>query len=363
MGSPLWKGHLPGNDARVVFYLREQGAIVPGKTVTAEFAVHTLNETMNPHDVSKTPGTSSSGSAVSIALGVVPVALGTQTAASIVRPASFCGVYGCKPSFGLIPRTGMLKTTDSLDTIGYFTLHYEDLIRIFNVVTVKGPNYPLSNDALHDKGRQSKPLNRPWKVAFAKTHTWKYAPDYAKDAVTQWKEKISMDSGIAIIDVALPAEMERSHEVHATIYNKTLSYYFKEEYKNSSLVSPIMNDLIARGNRLTAADYHKALADQRELCVLMDRFLTQYDVVVSLSTAGEAPLRMVMESPDPGLMWTMTHLPVISVPQFISPNGLPYGLQLVSRRYNDYLLFSFADYLRMKELIPAGPHPVLEFLE
>ncbi|MBI2030606.1 amidase, partial [Candidatus Kaiserbacteria bacterium] len=106
MGSPLWKGFEPGNDARAVYHLKHQGAVIVGKTVTAEFAVHALDKTLNPWDVTKGPGTSSSGSAVAVALGIVPFATGTQTAGSIVRPSSFCGVYGCKPSFGTIPRTG-----------------------------------------------------------------------------------------------------------------------------------------------------------------------------------------------------------------------------------------------------------------
>ncbi|MEO6054545.1 MAG: amidase, partial [Chthoniobacterales bacterium] len=126
MGSPLWKDFTPGNDARIVFQAKQAGAMIPGKTVTAEFAVHALNETINPHDPTRTPGTSSSGSAAAIALGVVPVSLGSQTAASVVRPASFCGIYGYKPSFGTIPRTGTLKTTDSLDTLGFFTASSAD---------------------------------------------------------------------------------------------------------------------------------------------------------------------------------------------------------------------------------------------
>ena len=119
MGSPIWAGFVAGNNARSVDSILRKGALSFGKTITAEFAVHALNATLNPYDVSKTPGTSSSGSAVAVALGIVPFALGTQTAGSIIRPASFCGVWGFKPSFGLIPRTGVLKTTDSLDTVGF----------------------------------------------------------------------------------------------------------------------------------------------------------------------------------------------------------------------------------------------------
>ena len=117
MGSVIWKNFFPGNNARVVDKLINEGCLSIGKTVTAEFAVHELNKTLNPYDVTKTPGTSSSGSAVVVSTGMVPFALGTQTAGSIIRPASFCGVWGMKPSYGLIPRTGVLKTSDTLDLV------------------------------------------------------------------------------------------------------------------------------------------------------------------------------------------------------------------------------------------------------
>ena len=130
MGSTLWQNFTPGNNARVIDKLIHNGSVVIGKTVTAEFAVHELNKTKNPFDKNRTPGTSSSGSAVAVATGMVPFALGTQTAASIIRPASFCGVWGFKPSFGLVPRTGILKTTDSLDTVGFLTTNLYKLSRI-----------------------------------------------------------------------------------------------------------------------------------------------------------------------------------------------------------------------------------------
>lgn len=362
MGSPIWKDFTPGNDARVVYNVRNAGGMIPGKTVTAEFAVHTLGETLNPHDVTRTPGTSSSGSAVAVALGMVPVALGTQTAGSIVRPASFCGVYGCKPSFGTIPRTGMLKTTDSLDTFGFFTSRFRDLARVFDVLKVHGPDYPLSYHAFNDKLRQNKPEGRHWKVAFVRTHTWNYAYNYAKDAIVSWARKLSDARDIEIVETDLPSEMEHAHEIHATIYDKTLSYYFKEEYKKAELVSPIMNEIIRRGNELSVKQYLKALKEQEKLCHIMDNFMQQFDALISLSTAGEAPLREDTEKPDPALMWTMTHLPSISAPVFTSPGGLPFGVQLVARKYNDLLLFKFSSYLRSMDILPAGVNPLVSGL-
>lgn len=359
MGSPLWKDFEPGNDARVVFNIKRQGAIIPGKTVTAEFAVHTLDKTLNPHDITKTPGTSSSGSAVAIALGMVPVALGTQTAGSIVRPASFCGVYGCKPSFGLIPRTGILKTTDSLDTIGFFTIWQKDLKRIFDSLRVSGADYPFSDSALNDQVRQNKSASRPWRVAFVKTHTWENAAAYAQKALMDFVEKISAVKDIEISEVELPKIMRSSHEVHATIYNKTLSYYFKNEFTKSELVSPIMNDLIRQGNNIGVENYQGALKEQEIMQSEMDAFFDNYDIIISLSTAGEAPLRDEVERSDPALIWTLAHLPVVSVPKFISPNNMPFGLQIVARKYNDYLLFDFIDYLAVLNLIPKKNNPLI----
>ena len=359
MGSPLWKDFKPGNDARNVFYVRQAGGLIPGKTVTAEFAVHTLDKTLNPHDALRTPGTSSSGSAVAIATGMVPVALGTQTAGSIVRPASFCGIYGCKPSFGLIPRTGMLKTTDSLDTVGYFVSYPEDLRRVFDVLRVHGVDYPISHAAFDDSKRQEKPCGRSWRIAFAKTHTWNYAEGYAQAACLKWVVNLGKIRGFHVEEVELPKGMEQSHRIHATIYNRTLAYYFSEEYKKSELVSPIMNDLIKSGQAITLKSYQRAIAEQERLGQSMDRLLKKYDALVSLSTAGEAPLRAETEKPDPALMWTLAGLPVVSAPVFVSPRGLPFGMQLVARRYNDFLLFQLISDLASRRLLPRQSHPSL----
>lgn len=353
MGSPLWKGFTPGNDARTVFYVKQAGGIVSGKTVTAEFAVHTLGPTMNPHDMALTPGTSSSGSAAGVALGMFPVSLGTQTAGSIVRPASFCGVFGCKPSFGLIPRTGMLKTTDSLDTVGFFTYHAEDMRRVFEVLRVHGMNYPMSHAALNDPARRAKPARRPWRIAFCKTHTWKNAPQYAREAIAAFADKLGAAKGIEVSEVALPAVINRSHEVHAAIYNKTLSYYFSGEFNRHELVSPIMNDLILKGRATSVAVYQRALRQQEDIAAAMDGLLSRYDALISLGTAGEAPERHVEELPDPSLIWTLAQLPVVCVPQFRSPAGRPFGVQFAAKRYSDYLLFELIGDLAARGAIPV----------
>jgi len=353
MGSPLWDGFTPGNDARAVFHLRRAGAVVPGKTVTAEFAVHTLGKTINPWAPAHTPGTSSSGSAVAVAMGVVPVALGTQTAGSIVRPASFTGTWGMKPSFGLVPRTGMLKTTDSLDSVGFFCGHAADLRPVLDAMRVHGRDYPLSHAALSDSARQSAPTARPWRVAFVKPHVWRHAPDYATAAIEAWVHKLAADARFEVVTPELPADLAEAHQVHATIYNRALAYYFKEEHKKAELVSPVMNALIEAGQRISPQSYEAALDRQVQLARQMDAFARGVDVIVTLSTAGEAPLRHVEEAPDSALIWTLTQLSAISAPVFVSPRGLPFGLQLVARRYNDPLLLAFVDEAVQRGHLPA----------
>lgn len=341
MGSSLWKGFTPGNDARVLHDIKRQGGIVPGKTVTAEFAVHSLGKTINPHAGDRTPGTSSSGSAVAVATGMVPVALGTQTAGSIIRPASFCGIWGCKPSFGLIPRTGMLKTTDSLDSVGFFVNHADDLAPVFDAVRVHGRNFPISDSALGDAARQAAPTTRPWRVSIVRPHVWSHVPAYGCKDFDALCARMAANPRFDVREAVLPAQMERSHHVHETIYNKALAYYFQEEYKRAELISPVMNRLISAGQLLTPAQYQQALDEQVSMSRQMDAFFDHTDVIMTLSTAGEAPPREQEEAPDPALMWTLTHLAAVSAPVFASPHGLPYGLQLVARRYNDPLLFRF----------------------
>jgi Asp-tRNA(Asn)/Glu-tRNA(Gln) amidotransferase A subunit family amidase len=354
MGSPLWQGFTPGNDARALYNIKRAGALIPGKTVTAEFAVHALGKTLNPIAPDRTPGTSSSGSAVAVAAGMVPAALGTQTAGSIIRPASFCGVWGCKPSFGLVPRTGMLKTTDSLDGVGYFVGHATDIEPFFDALRVHGRNFPISDAALSDRARQSAPVGRPWRIAFAKPHVWAKAPDYATATLEAWCQRLGAEHGIEVVEPELPAAMAQAHEIHSTIYNRALAYYFKDEFQKAELISPIMNRLIVEGQKIANVDYEAALEQQTHLARSMDAFFGDVDILVTLSTAGDAPMRNQEEIVDSALMWTLAYLPAVSAPAFCSPAGLPFGLQLVARRYNDPLLFRFIAELVERGLLPPG---------
>lgn len=358
MGSPLWADFEPGNDARSVFNLRREGALVAGKTVTAEFAVHALNQTLNPHDSSRTPGTSSSGSAAAVAAGMVPVAIGSQTAASITRPASYCGIYGMKPSYGVIPRTGVLKTTDTLDTIGFFTRHLEDMERVFNALRLHGSNYPMIHQRLENPSLQKVGTGGKWKVALVRTHLWDQATEHVRDSILSWMDRATHAGiGVEFVEADLPSEMEECHAIHETIYNRCLAYYFQEEFKSPEDISPIMAKLLAKGQAVTVREYQAALEAQTQIKTVMEEFMSRFDALVTVCTNDCAPGRDDPESDDPGLMWTLAHLPVVSVPAFLSPDGLPVGLQLVGGRYRDYGLLDLLRQMQIAGLIPSSSNP------
>lgn len=329
MGSPIWAGFTPGNDARVVHYLRRAGAIIAGKTVTAEFAVHTPGPTRNPHNVEYMAGTSSTGSAVAVAAKMVPLALGTQTAGSTIRPASYCGVYGFKPTFGLVPRTGMLKTTDTLDTVGMFARSARDLRLLFDVIRVQGRDYPYSN---LQEGRAKN-------VRLIRGPKWGEAEGYVKDALLQFPHDCCEH---------YPMSLYTIHELHGIIYDKTLAYYFMEEAKKKTLVSPKMYEIIERGNQVTLDTYKDALVQQAKITAEFDEFMrsSHIDILLDYSTAGEALKGLDSEDrPDHCLIWTFLGLPVVSVPMFTGPNGLPFGVQVIGRKYDDYKVLAYAEVL------------------
>lgn len=363
MGSPIWKGFTPGNDARTVYNLRMADAIIMGKTVTAEFAVHAPGPTHNPHKMGYIPGTSSSGSAAATAAHMVPMSLGTQTAGSIIRPASYCGVFGFKPSFGLIPRTGMLKTTDSLDSVGMFARSIDDIALLFDTIRVHGIDYPIAHAALNDSSRQTIG-NRPWRVGLLQGPKWNCAEGYAQKALEEFGDQLGKIDHINVQRIDLPSTFKESHATHTTIYDRALAYYFKEEFIAKTLVSPVMYDIVQRGNQISLKQYQTALTEQNQLAHLLDTILTdEFDIVIDLSTGGEALEGLAsVDRPDNCLIWTLCGVPTINLPVFNGPLGLPFGVQIFTRRYNDYFLFEFVRHLQshglIEQRIPTlGFHP------
>jgi Asp-tRNA(Asn)/Glu-tRNA(Gln) amidotransferase A subunit family amidase len=357
MGSALWKDFTPGNDARMVHYLRRAGAIMLGKTATAEFAVHYQDKTRNPHDLSRSPGTSSSGSAVAVATGMVPIALGSQTAGSISRPASYCGIYGFKPTFGVLPRIGVLKTTDSLDTLGFFSRSVQDLVLAFEASRTHGENYEFVHKYIDNY--QSTP-NKIFKIGIVKHPKWNLASPFAKEAFAQWCTKLQ-DIRLHVEEVTLPAFCDTIHETHQCIYDKSLAYYFKDEYTRHELMSPIFYEIIQDGNTISKESYQEALQKQSLETVQFNTWIESYDILLTLATADEAPIGLTTpDIPDANLIWTYLGLPVATVPALMGENNLPIGVSVIARKYNDKLLLEFLEYLSrlqiLQTILPITPH-------
>lgn len=344
MGSEIWKGFQAGNNARVVDEIADRGGIIFSKTTTAEFAVHYIQDgkTVNPHDPSRITGTSSAGSAVAVACGALPICLGTQTAGSIVRPASFCGVIGFKPSFGAFDRTGTLKTTDTLDTIGLLGSDIHGLRTSFLATFQKDPQYPFARN-YRDRLTRFRGMNR-LKVGVIGEQFSGYAhyDAYVKEdfaLVTEGLEaaglEVSMVEGVDFINDI--------HLLHRNIYCKSLSYYFQDEFRRGTNMSEIMKEMILAGSRIPVDDYVDALKKQPQYRGRFDAVIEQYDFLITPSTASAAPSIGECEKDDTCLIWTFLGYPVISLPIFrYSEMGLPFGLQIVAPKFCDLPLLDFA---------------------
>jgi Asp-tRNA(Asn)/Glu-tRNA(Gln) amidotransferase A subunit family amidase len=345
MGSEIWKGFTAGNNARVVDEIVDRGGIVFAKTTTAEFAVHYIQagKTVNPHNPLHITGTSSSGSAVAVACGALPICLGTQTAGSIVRPASFCGVFGFKPSFGAFDRTGTLKTTDTLDTIGLLGSDIHGLRKTFLAAFQKDPQYPLAKnyfDALKRfRGKQKLNVGV---VAEQFVGYSNYAPYVREDfeaAVHHIAGSIPNVSHVAGIDF-----INEIHPLHQQIYCKALSYYFQQEMQQEVNVSDVMKQMIELGGAVSTGQYVDALRRQPQYRARFDSIFASYDFLITPATATAAPPLGESEREDTCLIWTFLGYPVLSIPAFWSSElGLPFGLQIVAPKFGDLALLEFGE--------------------
>jgi Asp-tRNA(Asn)/Glu-tRNA(Gln) amidotransferase A subunit family amidase len=234
MGSEARKGYWPGNDARVVTWAKLLGAQIVGKTTTAEFAVDCAPDTINPWNKNIMPGTSSTGSAVAVATGMVPAALSSQSAGSIARPASYNGVVGVKASFGLIPRTGVLKTCDTLDTIGWMTRCVEDSKIICDALRVKGKSYPVIERGIEMNAERFSNVSS-YKIGILSAPGFEnILPDTATK-LDQLLLQLNNKKNIELIGVDLRDKLSNAHQAHAKIYDKNLAYYFQRELENIEL--------------------------------------------------------------------------------------------------------------------------------
>lgn len=347
MGSEIWKDFHAGNNARIVDEIIHAGGIVFCKTTTAEFAVHYFdnNTTINPHNKNHITGTSSAGSAVAVSCGAIPVALATQTAGSIIRPASFCGVFGFKPSFGAIDRTGVLKTNDTLDTIGFIGADLDIIFKTFIELYQNTNDYPMSKLYLenYNKGSPKKPNILIIDDDFKEFSNYE---SYVHDSFEKATSIISKENNIVNVEKKELKFLNEIHKSHQTIYDKSLSYYFLEESKVHEKISDVMTDIISRGKEYSEENYIQELKNQICFTEQFNEILNKYniDYIVTPSTASCAPLIGDREKDDTSLIWTYFGMPSVSLPLFKHDNlGLPYGLEVVAPRYNDFRLLKFAN--------------------
>jgi Asp-tRNA(Asn)/Glu-tRNA(Gln) amidotransferase A subunit family amidase len=346
-GCALHAGRTPSRDAAVVSMLRAAGAVILGKTVTTECAYFSPGKTRNPHNPEHTPGGSSSGSAAAVAAQMVPLALGSQTNGSVIRPAAFCGVYGFKPTHGLIPRSGVLSLSRTLDHVGVFGRSIEDIA----LVTEELVGYHEDDPDTRPRARvpfraiaaEAPPI--PPMFAFIKTPHWEKASKDMKEAFGELVETL----GNRVEEVELSASAADAWAWHKTIMEADMAASFEKEWTTGrDKLSPQLRSLIERGREVRAVDYQRALRGIAPLVAgFEDLFLERYDAILTPAAPGSAP-KGLGSTGDPAFcsLWSLTGMPEVTLPVLQDSAGLPIGAQLVGRRLFDARLLRTARWLR-----------------
>jgi Asp-tRNA(Asn)/Glu-tRNA(Gln) amidotransferase A subunit family amidase len=343
-GTVLHRGRMPEEDSAVVERLRAAGAVILGKTVSTELALYSPGKTKNPHDPSRTPGGSSSGSAAAVSSFMVPVAVGTQTNGSVIRPAAYCGVFGFKPSHGLISRHGILKQSPPLDTVGVMGRTLEDTALLADVL--------IGHDArdLHSHPRAHPQISRIMaeeppvepRLVFIRTPVWGQAEESTKDAFRELCEHLG---DIHIME--LPPIFEGAHEDHRRIMEADLALSFAKEYRDGkNQLSDVLCEMIERGQQVLATDYNAAVARISEYQAEISEITHVFDAILTPATAGEAPVGLdATGSPAFCTIWTLAGVPALTLPILQGPSGMPLGAQIVSAKGDDGRLFRTARWL------------------
>ncbi len=321
-GSPIYAGYRPRADATAVALTRRAGGNILGKTVTTEMASMVPASTRNPHNLAHTPGGSSSGSAAAVAAGMVPLAFGTQTAGSVIRPAAFCGVAGFKPSYRLIPLVGVKDVAWHLDTAGLFGAGIADVA--FAAAEI------LQRDLRVDRGAPAAPTAP--RIALVRTHLWPKASAAMHNAV-ETAARIAAAAGATVTDVTLPKELEDAHSAQFVIQDYETFRALAFEYdRHRDLIGKPLRDHLYRGAAISADAYDAARrAASRGRQVFADT-MADHDVILTPSAPGAAP-RGLETTGDPAFnrLWTLLGTPCVNVPGLFDDSGLPLGIQIVGR--------------------------------
>ncbi len=347
-GTEIHKKSLGWNDCTVVSKLKQAGAVIMGKTVTTELAYYSPGKTKNPYDPSRTPGGSSSGSAAAVASHMVPLAVGSQTNGSVIRPASYCGVIGYKPTKGLISRHLVLQISRTLDQVGIFSNSVEDAALISEQIIgydKQDPDTSLNPKPKLLAASREKPPMEPL-LAYIKLP---FMDKLDKDVIEGFNE-IKDELKGQVDEINLPEGFVHIPEWHKIIMESDMASSFSEEYKKSkNKLSDKILEAIERGMKYTSVEYNNALSQIDVANAYFKQFFNDYDAILTPSATGEAP-KGLKSTGDPIFctIWTYCGMPSISLPLLQGANGLPVGVQLVSSLFDDERLFRNASWLMDK---------------
>jgi Asp-tRNA(Asn)/Glu-tRNA(Gln) amidotransferase A subunit family amidase len=334
----------------VVTLLKAAGAVILGKTVTTECAYFNPGKTRNPHNAAHTPGGSSSGSAASVGASMVPLALGSQTAGSVIRPAAFCGVYGFKPTHGLIPRTGILQLSRTLDHVGLFARSLADIALLLEQLQgydERDPDTrPRARVDYQGLSKEEPPVEPM--LALVKTPHWERADADMKEAFDELKETL----GDRVEEVNLfSSAASEPWDWHRTVMEAEMAANLEPLYlAGKKKLSSRLRELMERGREARALDYQRALRNRSGAIENIDElFQERYDAILTPPALGTAP-KGLEATGDPAfcVLWTLLGMPAITLPLMQGTNGLPLGVQLVGRRGYDARLLRTARWLEKK---------------
>ncbi len=338
MGSRIFASHVPGRSAGLVRRFEALGGMVMGKTVTTEFAFRKPGKTRNPWNPAHTPGGSSSGSAAAVAAGFVPVAIGTQTLGSVIRPAAFCGVVGYKPSFGAISRDGVWPFSRTLDHVGVFARSVEDAAWFGACLMGLDPRDEATGirAGMRSLSVPLAPLGHAPRLAVVKTPKWSLASEVQRANFTEAVAELR-DAGALVRDVPLPPAFNEAWTVVGGIMDHEAARGFASvESRHRVQLSPALTELLDRGKKITPEQHARNLARRDEYRRWLDGLYDGCDAIVTIPAPGEAPQGLA-NTGDAAFcsLWSLTGLPAITMPSGRGPRGLPLGLQVVGRYRED----------------------------
>ncbi len=342
-GSPIFAGRRPERDAPCVAALRSAGAVIMGKTVTTELALLTPAKTRNPHNLAHTPGGSSAGSAAAVADHMVPAALGSQTAGSIIRPASFCGVYGFKPTLGLVPRSGVLMQSHTLDTVGVYGRSVEDLALLTDCMAAfegdDATSFRRSRPGLLAAARYKPPM--PPRFAFVKTPAWADADTDMQMALTAFVGGL----GEHAVEIDIPVLGDVMEWQRIVQLAENAHYYGPLMQQAPELISPGLTQRLNTGLAIDAQEYLRAITAREPAYRTIAAALRGFSAILTPAALGPAPVgHTATGSPIMNGLWTYLGMPAVSLP-LLEAKGLPVGVQLVGLRHDDGRLLRTARWL------------------